>query len=552
LRFTPLVALRDAEALFLDLTASTRLLGSGPPRLRLAALARRFGFEAQVAFAGDAPTALALATWGGGRANAALAALPIEALTAFWSPFTSLAHDPARQRHAAWVFEKLRQLGIHRLGDLLSPPPRSGKQNPPGAATDSAESPVRARPWVPTPAIARRLGPEALRAVQRLRESAQAPARQRASSRQEPWPIFHPPEKIREEIRLATLDSSAPCLELEPLLFALKPALDRVLARLRARCLRLSAFRLELALEAQAGLRATPPRHWLLRLPGPQGSTPGVLPIVRDRLAHSFQIEPLAAAVEAIAIEVEETAPGQGAQASFFNQRWEDNEAWDALLARLLDKLGPGSVFCARPRESRKPETAWEAVPPSLPEKSEHEPETQDEPRAGNQAKPRKQKEGKPEGKPKDAKKELKLASENPGFGWPTSVFFQPSSERPLRLLSTPLPLLLREGFLLPLCNTLAPRLRPKSARGWRATHWQGPERLSPEWWLDPQELSPSPEPRAPRLPSDTSPGTPSPISTQRPRDYFAVETEAGARLWVFRPSGTQDGDQFYLHGFFD
>jgi protein ImuB len=103
-------------------------------------------------------------------------------------------------------------------------------------------------------------------------------------------------------------------------------------------------------------------------------------------------------------------------------------------------------------------------------------------------------------------------------------------AERPLRLLGRPEPVEV----------TLAevPEGPPRSFR-WRRAHYrvaraEGPERISPEWWLE----SPS-----------------SAESTARhTRDYFRVEDSAGRRYWLCRQGlygMSQEPPRWFLHGLF-
>ncbi len=68
-----------------------------------------------------------------------------------------------------------------------------------------------------------------------------------------------------------------------------------------------------------------------------------------------------------------------------------------------------------------------------------------------------------------------------------------------------------------------------------RVVRAEGPERLSPEWWLD----AALPEPRRPRT-----------------RDYYRVEDEDGRRYWLFREGlyGREDAERapgWWMHGVF-
>lgn len=65
-----------------------------------------------------------------------------------------------------------------------------------------------------------------------------------------------------------------------------------------------------------------------------------------------------------------------------------------------------------------------------------------------------------------------------------------------------------------------------------RVRHWQGPERIAPEWW----DLA-----------------TPASSSAGLTRDYYRIEDETGGRYWVFRAGlyGDRSGvlPRWYLHG---
>jgi protein ImuB len=58
----------------------------------------------------------------------------------------------------------------------------------------------------------------------------------------------------------------------------------------------------------------------------------------------------------------------------------------------------------------------------------------------------------------------------------------------------------------------------------------EGPERIAPEWWQDPDGSAP-----------------------RETRDYYRVEDESGARFWVYR-EGLYSSDapppRWYIHGF--
>ncbi|MCM2322655.1 MAG: hypothetical protein NDJ90_05290, partial [Oligoflexia bacterium] len=211
-------------------------------------------------------------------------------------------------------------------------------------------------------------------------------------------------------------------------------------------------------------------RSWRLDFPLPQGSTVGILPILRDRLTHELARKPLDAPVDSLWIEVLETAPGRGAQRDFFSAKEEEDEAVESLVARLLQKLGPSRAFTARPVDRYLPERAYERA--------------------------------------------LETEAHGSAGGPPGPA--RPAPPRPTRLLGVPERIVAR-GELLQ---------QPAVGKSWRVLAWEGPERLSGEWWREPFD-----------------------------RDYYRVATESGERLWVFRDRRDRrgaSGGALYLHGYFD
>lgn len=103
--------------------------------------------------------------------------------------------------------------------------------------------------------------------------------------------------------------------------------------------------------------------------------------------------------------------------------------------------------------------------------------------------------------------------------GWPEWI-------RPVRLLSRPEPL----ASVVALLPDYPPRRFVWRGHTYRVVAGDGPERVHGEWWRRPGEM-------------------------WAVRDYFRVETEGGARFWLFRRGdGVEDstGDlSWHMHGFF-
>ena len=296
------------------------------------------------------------------------------------------------------------------------------------------------------------------------------------------WPGFHPAARIieREEVR----DPEAHGLfhDLEGATFVLRGLVDRSMGRLRGRCERVSSME----------IRFHPGnRRWRVDLPLPQGSTSGLLPILRERLAHELGKLPLLSPVEVLEIEVTESVPGMGSQRDFFSKKEEEREAWDGLVARLSQKLGKDRVFVAFPQERYLPERGYVrrlVSVPSVLSKSLTE--------AGGDG----------------AESEVRIAASR-------TVATLDWAERPARVLKKAEPLL-KEGRVL--CGA--------AGKQWKVVSWEGPERISGEWW------------KSPRFEGFK-------------RDYYRVMTEGGEQLWVYVDhAGDVAGKDpsFFLHGYFD
>lgn len=378
-RFTPQLAVREDDALFLDITRSLSLFTEEGFLLRLSALAERFGAKPRISLASDAPVALATARFSVTQARK----LPIEALLDYASPFR---HHEELAGRVGKIIETLKRLGITTLDDFAR---------------------------LPGGTLASRFGAEGVELSARIQGTAAFA-----------WPTFRPEEKISEKVDLESSDTLEPCSGLEPLVFVLRGILDRAMARLRGLGERASVVEVLFELENKRK------RGYRIELPVPQGSAAGLLPILRERIQFDLQMRPLEAPVTDLEFRILEKVPGHGAQRGFFNRQEEENEAWEALLGRLCQKIGKERAFVAQPADRYLPEASWS--------KALNWKATEAAPAA--------------------------------------SQFTSP--QRPARLLPKPQDLQL-EGDTLLHCK--------RSHRYWRVLEWHGPERISGEWWSDPK-----------------------------------------------------------------
>ena len=428
-RFSPQIAVRSREAIFLEIGKSASLFSEGSLIARLRALAQRMGFsQTRIAIAEDASHALAQARFSGRD-------LPLEALSDYLSPFKK---DVEGEKRVSLLLQKLRQLGIYSLQEFSQ---------------------------VPSEVLASRLGREAIYLHERICGLSQVA-----------WPGFNPLPLISEKSSLEDLTTQSGSEGVDTLLFVAKNLMDHAFARLRGRAERASTVQITLELEQWSTVQVHE-RKFLIELPIPQGSVHGMLPILQDRLSFELQKNPLGSPAVSIQFEILESTPGKAAQRDFFNKREEDAEAWNALVARLCVKLGVENVFVALPIERYLPEKAYARV------------------------------------------LDLKVVSQSEKI----TELLPP---RPARVLKKPEPVQLRGDLLVHF----------QSGRSWKTLRWEGPERLSGEWWKQGFH-----------------------------RDYFRIYTQSGEQLWIFSQEEqaarrAQGGSalalasepSLYLHGYFD
>ncbi|MFL5813018.1 MAG: hypothetical protein ACJ763_05525 [Bdellovibrionia bacterium] len=351
-------------------------------------MAKKFDCSFQVSFAEDAPRARSLARLyqsESGIVRGDKIDLPVDALFDYANPFGA---DPEDLRLVKEMIKTMQKLGVDSICGFLALPART---------------------------LPSRFGKLGLLLHQRIREAASIP-----------WPRFMPPERVIEKLQF---EISQPFHDLEPLIFSLKPVIDRAMTRLRGRGERATSLRIRLRLERYSSLsEEESSRVWKFDLAAPQGSSVGLIPVLRERMGFDLSQKPLPSPVTDLEFEILETAPGVGAQRDFFDAREEEVEAWNSLIARLAEKLGDGQVFLADPMERYLPEKAWVK------------------------------------------RTELSLEKDETS----SDPFEDVLPERPLRVLKAPVPLY-KTGGTLQLTD---------SSRRWRVVQAEGPEILSGEWWF--------------------------------------------------------------------
>lgn len=310
LRFSPRVALREGEAIFVEAESS----GPYSPEslvLRILFLCRRFRYAPRITVAEDAPTALAMARFHVDSPRE----LPLEALMDYAAPFERLDPSGPESKRLGFILLSLRGLGLKTLEDFTRLEPGS---------------------------LVTRFGEEGQTLGVKIREALLRP-----------WPRFMPEQRISQVLDLRQVEDQTACADFQILLHHLELAVEQAVSRLRGRGLKAASVQVEFKLERGA------PRRWPLWLPVPQGATRGILTLLRDRIRQDLDRRPIPSGVTTIRFDVLETVRSRTAQSDLFGRGSEEAEAWEGLAARLEDKLGKEKVFLAAPVERHLPEKAW-------------------------------------------------------------------------------------------------------------------------------------------------------------------------------------------------
>lgn len=314
LRFSSQVAVFKSECILIEIGKSRLLYSESSLAARARALCEmRFKFLPFVSIAEGAASAYILAKY---KKNSLLD-LPLESIA-------DLMPDAEKQKTSAALLEALLVVGIKDMRAFLD---------------------------LPTRELTARFGQAALLARYRL-EGALDFA----------WPHFEPKPVFTETRSLNPEENTQ---DIEPLLFLMRPLLDRIFSRLWARGRRLSALKICLELERWGTLkgRTSPSREFDLTFLLPQSSSTGALPIVREKLARELSRDPLTSPCNSVTLSVLAHTPGYQAQRDYLNQNDKNEhtaETWSATLSHLSESLGTmGQIFSAKTLPQRLPEKAW-------------------------------------------------------------------------------------------------------------------------------------------------------------------------------------------------
>ncbi|MBK7905648.1 MAG: hypothetical protein IPJ78_03700 [Gemmatimonadetes bacterium] len=175
-----------------------------------------------------------------------------------------------------------------------------------------------------------------------------------------------------DDPRAVTHDLATSASSMEPVLFLVRAALDRLVRTLAAEGRAVSAVAITLTLEAPeeaslVGTGALPttmaPGRRVTREARPARPIARAAPLF-ERCRALLDTWVLDAPVRAVEVRIADSAPSMAEQGDLLAPAWRDPAAAEAALARLRATLGAGSVVRPVRRDSHAPERAgaWEEV----------------------------------------------------------------------------------------------------------------------------------------------------------------------------------------------
>lgn len=303
-RYSADIHLRQPDAVLFEAGASLKLFGGWPAlQRRLRGELARSGFSCHVA---AAPTASAAQVFADSSDAIAISALP--ALQ------TALAALPtARGGLEPRVTETLLGMGLRTLGDLFR---------------------------LPRPELARRIGPDALAHLDRLRGHVAESA-----------PRWQPPTRFERRLDFeANVDSNA------ALAFPLQRLIREFALFLTVRDGGVQRFSLTLGHERGASTRID------VGLLAPQRDAASLFELARVRLERVA----LPAPVQSLTLRADDLPPLAPAHRELFDERKHGSLDWPALVERLRSRLGDEALHGLACAADHRPGRAWRFVAPSM------------------------------------------------------------------------------------------------------------------------------------------------------------------------------------------
>ena len=259
------------------------------------------------------------------------------------------------------------------------------------------------------------------------------------------------------------VELAAPAATMEPVLFLVRAALDRLVQDLIAHGRAVAAIAITLTLDDARGPMGTGPVHTVTREARAARPLARVVPLF-ERCRALLDSWTLDAPVIAVRVAIVAAAPLSGEQGDLLSTSWRDLGAADAAFERLRAELGAGAIVRAEAQDTHRPEKAgvWKEL--QDPVNGERLPVT---------AKQRQQTEKTVHGSRPSA-----LVGKNVGLRIVAEAPPPPAISVACRTLDPP------EAVDV-LCDGDTPRLVTWRGRRIDVIRAVGPERLSGDWWDD-------------------------------------------------------------------
>ena len=256
------------------------------------------------------------------------------------------------------------------------------------------------------------------------------------------------------------VELASPAATMEPVLFIVRAALDRLVQDLIAHGRAIAAIAITLTLDDARGPMGNGPAHTVTREARTARPLARVVPLF-ERCRALLDSWTLEAPVIAVRVAIVAAAPLTGEQGDLLTTSWRDLGAADAAFERLRAELGTGAIVRAEAQDTHRPEKAgvWREL-------------LEEEKRVPGSLFP------------------VVVKPTNRPTGEPTN---RRTGERSLFIVAEPPPpamTMARRAFDPPeavevLCDGDAPRVVTWRGQRIAVTRALGPERLSGDWWDD-------------------------------------------------------------------
>jgi hypothetical protein len=153
------------------------------------------------------------------------------------------------------------------------------------------------------------------------------------------------------------VELASPSSTMEPVLFLVRAALDRLVQQLVAHGRAAAAVAITLTLDDARGALTSEPAHTVTREVRPAHPLARVAPLF-ERCRALLDRWTLSAPVCAVRVAIVAAAPLTGEQGDLLSASWRDIGAADAAIERLRSELGTDAIVRAVPQDTHRPEKA--------------------------------------------------------------------------------------------------------------------------------------------------------------------------------------------------